>query len=154
MSYAINVNQNHHHHNKQHNGRSDSNNNGTTAGGSTKTNIYKNISNNISRSSSSSNSQTRYPIVKPGFIRVKLIELDPPPNLIPENLVLEPYCIVNVKELVALSSTSRQNTKVNNKLTNKKYKKDNLNVVAAFNAQSNSLNLKTLTKSRFNKVYY
>jgi hypothetical protein len=44
----------------------------------------------------------------PGFIRVKLLELDPPPTKI---ISLDPFCAVNIKELILSSPTKSDNSK-------------------------------------------
>ena len=58
----------------------------------------------------------RYSNVKPGFIRLKLIELEPPPDSLlqpqSKNYYLEPvepYCEVNIKELIKLESRRKKN---------------------------------------------
>ena len=40
--------------------------------------------------------------MNPGFIRIKLLELDPPPTKIVS--LLDPFCAVNIKELIKTSN--------------------------------------------------
>ena len=46
--------------------------------------------------------------MNPGFIRIKLLELDPPPTKI---LSLDPFCAVNIKELISSSKPDNLNCK-------------------------------------------
>ena len=41
-------------------------------------------------------------IMNPGFIRIKLLELDPPPAKIISSI--DPFCAVNIKELIKASN--------------------------------------------------
>ena len=119
----------------------------------------------ISKSSFSGNinksncANGRCSTVKPGFIRVKLIELEPPLNQIPDNVTLEPYCIVNIKELVCISSQRQQDertsrAKIENKIKKKKkspnhkHKKPQAPVkTASLNSRSESIELNADLKS-------
>ncbi len=79
---------------------------------------------------------------KPGFIRVKLIELDPPPDSLLKhtNKTIEPYCMVNIKEV----DTSE--------VKDKKDKKRTANmIVAAFNTHTNTVNMIQKEKNKKDK---
>jgi hypothetical protein len=72
---------------------------------------------------------------KPGFIRVKLIELDPPPDSLLKlrDTTIEPYCMINIKEMDTASTAGKE------KRANKKRMAPM--VVATFNAQTNTVNM-------------
>lgn len=86
----------------------------------------KSISGSLGASGNSwTAASNRYPSIKPGFIRIKLIELDPPPDSIiiqgtVSAIQIEPYCMVNIKEMV--KRTSKKKKKHKDKKYDSEYK--------------------------------
>jgi hypothetical protein len=93
---------------------------------------------------------------KPGFIRVKLIELDPPPHISSSlndsarsassksnstnnsaSLLIDPICAVNIKEMV--KSKNKQKSNSNNN--------PNQQVFASYNSKTNTAHIETKSKS-------
>lgn len=55
---------------------------------------------------------------KTGFLRVKILEYDPPPNLISSTntpVSQQYYCAVKIKELIKLDQNNNNNDSTNNK---------------------------------------
>ena len=44
----------------------------------------------------------------PGFIRVKLLELDPPPKT-KKTTIMDPFCAVTIKEMIKLDEKAKSN---------------------------------------------
>lgn len=111
---------------------------------------------NLHHSSSSSNIPNyqhhhHNPNHPAGFIRVKLLELDPAPSLYhpqntnnntnPSNSVhLDPYCAVSIKESLVIGRNNNNNTNLNNN-NNKVIKQGAPKIKATFNTRTDSAKL-------------